>query len=436
MTFEEIKDINGLNLIDYWKDNGQSIEDFHCRNCGKFMLDTDDLVNVGYNKDNKTRLLRLYRKLKNKQYVESEQNRWLVTGRYLSGKTYFRRICWDCFFEELKNIEDIPRRARKSSWYKDILNGNLRPPASWTSPSKYFKILFDITDEELEVEHNKFDTASLNSFKKRYGDKEGETKYNEYIKRQAYTCSKEYMMNEKGMTEQEWNDFNANRACTRNNFIKRYGRELGCKKWKEYCNLESYVGCRLEYFIEQYGEEEGVKKYKKVNQQKTHSLRTYIEKYGEEEGRIKYEEYYSNHKFKQYSVVSQIMFNRIQEQLGDFGKNAKYGEDEAYIELNYEDDSYRMTFPDYVLGNKIIEFNGDFWHMNPKMYSATDEFNAFGREHYRSGIGNTAADIWKYDEMKINGYKQLGYDVKVVWESDYHSDPEKIIQECVDFLKT
>jgi G:T-mismatch repair DNA endonuclease (very short patch repair protein) len=88
-----------------------------------------------------------------------------------------------------------------------------------------------------------------------------------------------------------------------------------------------------------------------------------------------------------------------------------------------------------MLGNKIIEFNGDFWHMNPKKYSATDELKAFNREHYRSGIGNTAADIWKYDEMKLNGYKQLGYDVKVVWESEYHENPEKIIQECIDFLK-
>ena len=339
VTFDDINKINGLNLIDYWKDSGQSIEDFYCKSCGKFMLDLDDLIDVGYNKDNKIRLLRLYRKLKNKQYVESEQNRWLVTGRFLSGKHYFRRICWDCFFKELGNIEDIPRRARKSSWYKDILNGNLRPPASWASPSKYFKILFDITDEELEVEHKKFDTASLESFKRRYGEQKGLAKYVKYTQRQAYTCSKEYMMNEKGMTEKEWNEFNANRASTKKNFIKRYGKELGCKKWNEYCELESYAGCKLEYFIERYGEEEGTKLYKELNEKKSHTLNYYIEKYGEVEGRNRYEEYYLNHRRKQYSVISQIMFNRIQEQIGEFGKGAKYGENEAYIELNYEDDS-------------------------------------------------------------------------------------------------
>ena len=433
MTFEDIEKINGLNLIDYWKDSSQSIENFHCRSCGKFMLDLDDLVDVGYNKENKTRLLRLYRKLKNKQYVESEQNRWLVTGRYLSGKHYFRRICWDCFFKELGNIEDIPRRARKSSWYKDILNGNLRPPASWASPSKYFKLLFDITDEELEVEHKKFDTASLESFKRRYGEQKGLAEYAKYTQRQAYTCSKEYMMNEKGMTEKEWNEFNANRACTKKNFINRYGEELGLKKWKEYCDLEAYAGCKLGYFIEKYGRDEGIKKYNALNIQKTNSLEAFNRKYGEAEGKKKYDEFYANKPLKRYSAISQMMFKQIQEKLGEFGNDAKYGDYEIVLEVKFDNDIPRITFPDYILGNKIIEFNGDLWHMNPKMHSPTDELVLV--DDYRSGIGNTAADIWKYDEMKLNGYKQLGYDVKVVWESEYHENPEKIIQECIDFLK-
>jgi hypothetical protein len=433
ITFDELNKINGLNLIDYWKDSGQSIEDFYCKSCGKFMLDLDDLIDVGYNKDNKTRLLRLYRKLKNKQYVESEQNRWLVTGRFLSGKHYFRRICWDCFFKELGNIEDIPRRARKSSWYKDILNGNYRPPASWTSPSKYFKILFDITDEELEVEHNKFDTASLESFKRRYGEQRGLIEYNKYIQRQAYTCSKEYMMKEKGMSEKEWNEFNANRACTKNNFIKRYGKELGSKKWDEYCELESYAGCRVEYFIEKYGREDGIKKYNNLCIQKSNSLSAFIMKYGDE-GEQKYKEFYTGRPKKRYSAASQLLFNKIQEKLGEIGNNAKYGDYEELINIDFGDGIPHVTFPDYLLGNKIIEFNGDYWHMNPKKYSANDEIVSIDGI-YRRNVGNKATDIWKYDEMKLNGYKQLGYDVKVVWESEYHENPEKIIQECIDFLK-
>ena len=173
MTFEDIKKINGKNLVEYWETHGLTIDDFYCRCCGKFMLDVDDLVDVGYNTRIKVDSLRLYKSRKVKHYVESEKNRWLVRGRTLSGKVYFRKICWDCFFKQLPDIEDIPQRARKSSWYRDILNGNIRPPSTWTSPSKYFKLLFDITDRELEAEHKKFDTASLESFKRRHGEKKG-----------------------------------------------------------------------------------------------------------------------------------------------------------------------------------------------------------------------------------------------------------------------
>lgn len=268
MTFEQIEELNEKNLIEYWKAHNLTINDFYCRCCGKFMLDLDDIVDVGYNKMTKQDQFRLYKLRKRKQYIESETNRWLVRGRTLSGKTFFRHICWECFFKQLPELEDIPRRARKSSWYKDILNGNIRPPATCSSPSKYFKLLFDITDEELEHEHKKFDTASLESFKRRFGEKLGIEKYNQYCKRQAYTCSKEYMINERGMTEDEWNKFNASRACTKENFIARYGEELGSEKWKKYCDLEAYVGCQEDYFIEKYGKEEGTLRYLEVNRQK------------------------------------------------------------------------------------------------------------------------------------------------------------------------
>ena len=253
-------------------------------------------------------------------YVESEHNRWLVTGRTLSGKTYFRKICWECFFKKLPEIEDIPRRARKSSWYKDILAGNFRPPAKCASPSKYFKYVFDITDEELEKEHNKFDTASLESFIRRHGEILGPQKYEEYKNRQAYTCSKEYMMNEKGMTEDEWNDYNANRACTKKNFIKRYGDDLGLKKWNEYCEIESYVGCKLEYFVEKYGPDIGSKKYLEVNKQKYQCLENFIRKYGEEEGKKRWSKYSK----KPYSLISQNLFRAIDEKIGEYAKNNSF----------------------------------------------------------------------------------------------------------------
>ena len=203
MSIETIFEQNSYPIVEYWKHFNLTPHDFYCRECGKLMIDEEDLKDVRYNptrKDQRARLCYTYDC--DRYYVESEQNRWLTRGRELSGKMYFRHLCWDCFFKHLSEVEDINKRARKSSWYKDVSNGILRPPASWTSPSKYFKLLFDITDEDLENEHSKFDTASLQSFIRRHGPVDGPIKYEEYKKRQAYTCSKEYMMNEKGMTEE------------------------------------------------------------------------------------------------------------------------------------------------------------------------------------------------------------------------------------------
>ena len=245
-------------IKEYWKQHGLTEKDFYCRECGKLMLDAENAEIVDYNPNRSERFIFVDKSLPGfRPYVESDSNIWLVKGRNLSGKVFFRHLCWDCLFKHLGEVEDIPRRARKSSWYRDLNNGIYRPPKACQSPSKYFKLIFDITDEELEREHKKFDTASRESFIRRYGVEDGSQKYEAYKRRQAYTCSREYMMGEKGMTEKEWNEFNANRASTKKNFIKRYGQELGIKKWYEYCKMESYAGCKIEYFIEKYGYDKG-----------------------------------------------------------------------------------------------------------------------------------------------------------------------------------
>lgn len=417
------------SLIEYWKSFNLSENDFHCRECGKLMIDFRDLLNVGYNKNMVGKQLILYKRIKTKQYVESEQNRWLIRGRTLSGKTYFRHLCWDCFFKHLGEIEDIPKRARKSSWYKDINNGIFRPPATWSSPSKYFKLLFDISDEELENEHKKFDTASLESFIRRHGEKEGKIKYEIYKQRQAYTCSKEYMMNEKGMTEKEWNEFNSNRACTKKNFIKRYGKELGETKWKKYCDFEAYAGNKLEYFINVYGNDLGLQKYIEVCSKKSMNLENFKRKYGDEIGLIKWKEYLENNKTG-YSKISQELFKAIDIRYDVSMLNSHFASKncEICIELPFENSS-KCFYIDYVLFNKVIEFNGDYFHANPNIYNETNYIA-------KSGCGKTVKDIWEYDKNRLDAISKAGYKVKVVWESDYHKNPEKVIDECVEFLKS
>lgn len=88
----------------------------------------------------------------------------------------------------------------------------------------------------------------------------------------------------------------------------------------------------------------------------------------------------------------------------------------------------KRTFAyDFVNGKKIIEFNGDYWHCNPKYYP---------KNYYHAYLGKTAEQIWTDNEIKINAIKNYGYDVLVIWESDYNKNKEQTVQKCLDFLNT
>lgn len=80
---------------------------------------------------------------------------------------------------------------------------------------------------------------------------------------------------------------------------------------------------------------------------------------------------------------------------------------------------------DLTIDKKIIEFNGDYWHMNPKTYEASS---------FNKTIQLTAAEKWQLDAEKIKYAKSKGYDVMVIWEYEYTSEPETVINKCVKFL--
>lgn len=82
---------------------------------------------------------------------------------------------------------------------------------------------------------------------------------------------------------------------------------------------------------------------------------------------------------------------------------------------------------DFCDGNKVIEFFGDYWHSNPAVYQ-TEYFNA--RKKMK------AADIWQKDAERIQKIKDAGYQVKIVWERDFKRHPEKVIQECKEWLSS
>ena len=145
-----------------------------------------------------------------------------------------------------------------------------------------------------------------------------------------------------------------------------------------------------------------------------------------DEGKRRFEQV----KNKSYSDASQALFLRIDECLGELALDSRYATKnfEEVINLFFEDGTCKTCRPDYKLNTKIIEFNGDFWHANPRYYSE-DEFIYTNGKHL-------VKDIWETDAARVRALERLGYSVMVVWERDYYDNPDKIVADCVKFLKS
>lgn len=66
--------------------------------------------------------------------------------------------------------------------------------------------------------------------------------------------------------------------------------------------------------------------------------------------------------------------------------------------------------------NKIIEFNGTYWHADPRFYRG---------DYYHQKKKKNAKQIWEEDEKRIKDLEELGYDVEVIWEHDYKKYNQK-----------
>lgn len=76
-------------------------------------------------------------------------------------------------------------------------------------------------------------------------------------------------------------------------------------------------------------------------------------------------------------------------------------------------------FVDFLLYDKniIIECYGDYWHCNPLFYDA---------DYFHKGLGSTAEQKWKKDQLRKEKLEQAGYKVIVFWEHDIKTNMENI----------
>lgn len=185
----------------------------------------------------------------------------------------------------------------------------------------------------------------------------------------------------------------------------------------------------IEYWLAKgYSEEEA--KEKLIERQRTFSLEHCIEKYGKEGGEKVFKERQERWQksLKKHwaengdgrSVQSEFAKNIIH--LLCDSLNINVPEKEKWI---YNKDIERGYAYDFTYNNKIIEFNGDYWHANPYKYDA---------DFYNKSKKMTAEEIWLYDKMKKECAEKHGYKVMVVWESDWNEDPEGELNKCIKFL--
>lgn len=172
--------------------------------------------------------------------------------------------------------------------------------------------------------------------------------------------------------------------------------------------------------------------------QTTFSKNICIEKYGKEEGLRVFTERQKkwntslssggNLKIG-YSKISQELFYNLLESYDIKEKERIYfATHNKEFKLNKIDGGvWLYDFTDTV-SKKIIEYHGDYYHGNPNKYSSSDYPHPFRKDI-------TAQEMWDKDHKKKSIANQSGYEVLVIWDSEYRwGNKEEVINKCLKFL--
>lgn len=350
-------------------------------------------------------------------------------------KLFFSEI--PCFMEftgidrryEIGLCEDCCKKHFEKKWKGDI---GKEPSRRFYLVNSMSKAAYGVPDDEYKILKQKSKEAhavTLENLVRKYGEEEGKKKWDNYCKKQSETNTFEYKKEKYGWTKEQFDEYNASRAVTKKNLIRRWGKEEGLKKWNKYVDRQVETKSK-DYVIEKYG----VDYWNELCRKKSLNLETFIRKWGEEEGKKRWENYYnSTNGGVTYSRISKQCFEDIIKYM-DLKYSTEFGIFENGINIFYFDKEvericgdklYRLDcyFNDF---NIDIEFNGDVFHGNPLIYNENDRCNPFRFEL-------TAGDIWEADEVRKNRLKKYhDIDILVIWEYDYYKNDNWTIENFID----
>jgi len=269
---------------------------------------------------------------------------------------------------------------------------------------------YNISEEEAKIMQKEAIENRLKSLKIE-GDKRLEKNPDHYKERSQHCI--EYWI-KRGYSEKE---AKLKIDETNKNFIKK-GVETRMKNPENYKDI--YKTQKGYWLKRGYTEEEALLKVKE--RQTTFSLDICIEKYGEVDGKKRWLErqhlWNTNYKKNNFSKISQKLFWSIYELLENKSdiyfatlKNGVLDDSGCNNELRLKL-SCDVVSPDFidVSQKKIIEFDGIYYHRN------TPE--------------NAKRSKDRDDMLKFDNYLVLHIN-----EKDYKENKEKVIKECIEFLK-
>jgi hypothetical protein len=249
-------------------------------------------------------------------------------------------------------------------------------------------------------------TNSLEGYIIKYGDIKGREKWDNLINKRASKLNKEYIINT--YPKSDYNDIIKKRFVhtSLESFKKRFGDPDGEIRYNDFIRNLSYKSS-LKYL------------YDTMDKIDADRIR--------EEKKIRFNTTKFNNKSfntSNYSIVSQDLFWILYENI-NINSTLKFHtyNKEFYL---YDSDTKKVYVYDFRYNNKIIEFNGDYYHCNPLLYES---------DYYNKKKEMYAKDIWILDNIKINSVKKAGFEILIIWQHEFINNPENTVTKCLKFLK-
>ena len=378
------------------------------------------------------------------EYYKKEHPEWTIEQCEEKAK-WFKRSCnYQCIEYYEKNYPELSHedhlRIRKELQIQKKQNN----PLHFEYYIKNYHELSTSEQEKLWHEYTRKNNYQCKEYylKNNVSEEEAEKLKNEKIKIAANKISKKVSGELNGMHSSKTSQEKRNSISPRN--IAFYERKYPELSHEEHLKLQkeffeknrsavknAIKPTNIEYYLNQgYSYEDAYLKLKE--RQTTNSLEKFIEKYGEEIGNIKYAErqkkwlnsLYKNFQLNGDGRSKQSKFAK--ELITNICKyfSIEIPKKEFYI---YDKQNKKVYAYDFHYNYHIIEFNGDYWHCNPKMYD--ENFYNKVKQLY-------AKDIWEYDKTKIDLSNKYNIKTLTIWESEYNDDKEATLQKCIDFIKT